>query len=171
MTEPRKRRPPAPNRTQKSDATTAERDNTIWQLKLQGYTLRQIGTRVGLSHEAVRLILERHRAELIYPKVEEERQIELERLDEMLHRAWGILDREHALVSHGRLIADDDGVPLPDTAPVLAAMDRVLRISERRSKLLGLDAATKVEAQVFAPETEEIVALAEQAASWVAGDE
>jgi DNA-binding CsgD family transcriptional regulator len=168
MTAPRRRS--SARKTQTSDAATAERDNTVWQLRLQGFTLRQIGARLGLSHETIRLILERGRAELIYPKIEEQRATELERLDEMLHRAWSIMDREHALVSHGRLIADENGLPLPDTGPILAAMDRVLRISERRAKLLGLDAATKVEAQVFAPETDEVRALAEEAARRLADD-
>ncbi len=35
--------------------------------------------------------------------------------------------------------------PLRDRAPVLAAIDRLLKIEERRAKLLGLDAPVRAE--------------------------
>jgi len=37
---------------------------------------------------------------------------------------------------------------LEDDAPILAAADRILKVLERRAKLHGLDAPTKVQAQV-----------------------
>ena len=48
------------------------------------------------------------------------------------------------MVSQGRLIyLGDDPQPLADDAPVLAAVDRLLKIQERRARLLGLDQPTK----------------------------
>lgn len=37
-----------------------------------------------------------------------------------------------------------DGVPLVDDAPMLSAMDRILKVMERRAKLLGLGAPTSI---------------------------
>lgn len=50
-----------------------------------------------------------------------------------------MLDGAHYLTSAGRII-EHNGRELRDTMPVLRAIDRLLRISERRCSLLGLDA-------------------------------
>lgn len=79
--------------------------------------------------------------------VEAYREEELQRLDALLSEAWAILKRDHLTVSHGRVVYDDTtGKPILDDGPTLAAIDRILKIQERRSKYLGLDAPTKVEA-------------------------
>jgi hypothetical protein len=75
----------------------------------------------------------------------EVRALELLRLDELWVKAAQVLNRQHVSVSHGRIVKADDGEPLLDDAPVLAAIDRMLKIQERRARLLGLDAPTKVE--------------------------
>lgn len=79
--------------------------------------------------------------------VEVYREEELQRLDLLMAEAWRVLRRQHATVSHGRVIRDEDtDEPLLDDGPVLAAIDRVLKIQERRAKFLGLDAPTRIEA-------------------------
>lgn len=45
----------------------------------------------------------------------------------------------------GTWVVDEE---LLDSGPVLAALDRVLRIQERRAKLLGINAPKKVTADV-----------------------
>jgi hypothetical protein len=134
-----------PSARQKSDAARADRDANIWRLRLKGRSLRQIGVEVGLSHVMVREILEKGYDERIYPKVDEARTMELERLDEMQHAAWQVLERHHITVSHGKVVRDDDGETILDDGPVLRAIDSLLRVSDRRAKLLGLDAPTRVE--------------------------
>lgn len=79
--------------------------------------------------------------------VEVYREEELQRLDLLMAEAWRVLRRQHVTVSHGRVIRDEDtDEPLLDDGPVLAAIDRVLKIQERRAKFLGLDAPTRIEA-------------------------
>jgi hypothetical protein len=73
------------------------------------------------------------------------RQEELMRLDLLWAEVWQVMKREHVTVSNGRLVRGEDGKPLRDDAPVLAAVDRLVRILERRAKYLGLDAPTKHE--------------------------
>ena len=65
----------------------------------------------------------------------------------MAREAWDVLQRNHVVVSQGRVV-ELDGVPIPDDAPVLAAIDRLLKIQERRAKLLGLDAPTQSRVEV-----------------------
>lgn len=74
------------------------------------------------------------------------RQEELRAYDQLLVEAWAVLEREHVTVSHGRIIRDEEtGEKLLDDGPVLQAIDRVVRIRERRAKLLGLDAPQRHE--------------------------
>ena len=70
--------------------------------------------------------------------------MELERLDRLYEAAVGVLERHHVTVSQGRVV-QLDGEPLPDDGPVLQAIDRLLKLQERRARLLGLDAAQKLD--------------------------
>src|SRR5262249_3101031 len=69
---------------------------------------------------------------------------------EMEAEARAVLSRT-TLATNNQAVITWDGVPLEDSAPKLAAIDRVLTASrmtlaadEREAKLLGLDAETKV---------------------------
>ena len=89
-------------------------------------------------------------------------RMEMERLDAMQLEALDVLRSEHVLVSAGAivrtLVRDEKTglpvidpltnmpvtVPIRDDGPRLAAIDRLLKIQERRAKLMGLDKPTKV---------------------------
>jgi hypothetical protein len=71
----------------------------------------------------------------------------------MAREVWQVLQRTHVVVSQGRVVKDDNGVPIPDDAPVLAATDRLLKIQERRAKLLGLDMPTRSKVEVLTEST------------------
>jgi hypothetical protein len=73
------------------------------------------------------------------------RDVETQRLAAAEQAAWQVLRRKHITVQHGRIVRDDTGEPVEDDAPVLNAIDRILRISERRARLLGLDAPARIE--------------------------
>lgn len=78
----------------------------------------------------------------------EYRAIELARLDDALAVCHRILHEEHVAHSGGNIVyreIDGQLVPLADSAPSLAAADRIVKISESRRKLLGLDAPVKQE--------------------------
>ena len=110
-------------------------------------------------------IAEQHRSVDLY------REEELQRLDLLMTEAWTVLKRAHVTVSHGRVIRDEEtGEPLLDDSPVLQAIDRVLKIQERRSKLLGLDAPTKVEAITIDSLDAEIAKLAAELEADPAGE-
>lgn len=76
---------------------------------------------------------------------------ELQRLDALYESVLDVMEREHVTVSNGRVV-ELSGTPVPDDAPVLAAVDRLLKIEEarrrngeRRAKLLGLEAPQTME--------------------------
>jgi|SRR5579859_2329870 len=123
-------------------AVTMRQQGADWQTiadKL-GYKTR------GAACQDVNRALEQAVAEQA-TSVEALRQQELNRLDELWADAYAILKRRHLTVNQGRVILDPDtGEKLRDDAPRLQAIDRLLKIQERRAKYLGLDAPTKVEA-------------------------
>ncbi len=65
--------------------------------------------------------------------------LELSRLDDLCRAAYAVLDAEHPLISGGAVV-EHEGLALVDHGHVLRAIDRLIRISERRCVLLGLNA-------------------------------
>ena len=126
-------------------ADTAERDAEAARLRTRGWDYPRIAEHLGFAgrsgayaavQRALKLTVEEPAAEV--------RAMELERLDRLYEAAVGVLERHHVTVSQGRVV-QLDGEPLPDDGPVLQAIDRLLKIQERRARLLGLDAAQKMD--------------------------
>lgn len=156
----------------KNPAEHAEKAAIVFQLKLDGHSFRAIeaitaapngptnGARIPWT--TARDLLREELARRVDPKIDQYRALHLERLEgelvrlnDLEARAREVLDRHHITVNNGRVIKLDDGEPLQDDGPVLAAIDRLVRIEDARRKnnaeqrkLLGLDAPTKVDAQV-----------------------
>ncbi|MFJ1539307.1 hypothetical protein ACIODS_12260 [Micromonospora chalcea] len=135
-------------------AATAKRRAEAVAMRMSGATYDTIAEALGYASKAAAYVditraLEANVAEQ-HRTVELYREEELQSLDVLLAEAWAVLKRDHVTVSHGRIMYDDTGEgepkPLLDDGPVLSAIDRILKIRERRAKLLGLDAPTKVEA-------------------------
>lgn len=106
----------------------AERTRQAIALKKAGLSLEAIGQRLGISKAAAGKALHRGLAELraeTLVDAEELRTIESARLDQAQAAIW-------PEVVKGKL----------------AAIDRFVRIAQRRAALLGLDAPTKVDATV-----------------------
>lgn len=122
---------------------TAERDRRAAELRGKGWSYRKIAAELKIdvhtAHDAVERALRAIRAE----GAAEVRQLELERLDAMWEAVLRVLEREHVTVNQGKVIVLD-GKPLTDDGPVLQAVDRLIKIQERRARLLGLDAEQKV---------------------------
>jgi len=93
--------------------------------------------------------------------------IEAVRLDAMERAAWEVLRREHIVIQHGKVVRINRR-PVKDDGPILDAIDRLVRISARRAKMLGLDAPVKVE--VSDERRAAIRAIAERLAAARLGD-
>lgn len=133
-------------------AEKAEQQVKCYELKLTGMSLRAIGKAVSLSHETVRQYIALEADSRVLPLANQLRKQELDRLDQMELAVRGVLEAQHYVVSDGRVVKlkSEDGTEdaLPDDEHVLKAVDRLLKIQDRRAKLLGLDAPTQVEATV-----------------------
>ncbi len=93
-------------------------------LRKAGYTLAEIGAAMGVTKERIWFVIDSAMQEYrddIKRGLDELRAIEIARLDRMLQAVW-------------KAAAGGD----------LQSVDRVLRISERRARLLGLDAPVKI---------------------------
>jgi hypothetical protein len=119
------------------------------QLKADGHTYRQIAQIQGCSPSGAHARVERAIKAVPVDAVESLRAVELERLDEMYRVALSQLRTDAVRVDHGRIVRDDDGNPLIDHGAKLIALDRLLKIQDRRAKLLGLDAPSRSRIEVI----------------------
>jgi transcriptional regulator len=109
-----------PGKVGKAAVESAEKQRRVLELRKEGLTLQQIADELGYAcpsgaHKALTRALEH----MLREPVEEVRALECARLDAMWQKAWSRLKRGN-----------------------VNAIDVLLRIMTRRSKLLGLDAPT-----------------------------
>ena len=110
-----------------------ERDMRIFKMRQAGTSTQEIARRFGISTSAVAAAvkrqLERMNREVLlaYPEV---LRMELERLDTLQQAIW-------PLTQHRKVVMDD-GTEVT-VEPDLKAIQQVLSIMDRRTKLLGMD--------------------------------
>lgn len=149
-------------------AQRAERDAQIWELSLDGHSERAIAEMFGITQPRVNQILDRAAKARVQRPAEQIIERELAKLNRWELAATAVLRGRHLLVrgdsivreyqadpETGEPVTDDQGniiyasEPLLDSGPILAAIDRLNKIAERRAKLLGLDAPTKAEVTTY----------------------
>ena len=108
---------------EQEDLDRRKRDSKVYELRIQGFTFDQIAMEVGFNGPSgAWQAYERIKNEMIFESVDEARKLELMRLDELQFSLWD------------RAITGD-----------LPSANCVLKIMDRRAKLLGLDKPDKVE--------------------------
>lgn len=151
-----------PHRSQgDSDAATAARREQCYELRLRGLTIRQIAERVGIAPTTVHGDLRAEIKNRLDPLKDQYLQYELDRLDHMQQAALLVLENPGTVVVVPVSDVDEEGKPtvrmvnhvIVDDRKILGAIDRLVRISESRRKLVGLDAPVKVQADVQVTET------------------
>lgn len=138
---------------------TKETQKQICELRLQGYSWPEIGEKMGMkpahAHEQHRRAL----AAIIREPAMEVREMEIRRLDALLRDLHDDYRKFFPVVNAGQVVRDvledENGDPilqedgrmktykLEDIGPRLQILDRMLKIQERRAKLLGLDAPVR----------------------------
>lgn len=119
----------------------AERDSRIFKMRQAGVSLTEIARRFEISTGAVSKAVQRQleklnrEALMAYPEV---LRMELERLDNLQAAIW-------PLTQH-RKVRMDDGTEVA-VEPDLKAIQQVLSIMDRRTKLLGME-ATNINVQM-----------------------
>lgn len=117
---------------------SAERDARAMQLKTRSLNYRQIAAELGVSVSSAHAMVARGLRETLQEPAEDLRRLEVEKLDALERSALEILGDQYFIVSAGRETS------LPDTEPKLKALLLLLKVAERRSKLLGLDQPQKL---------------------------
>lgn len=124
-------------------AKSLERDNLALQYRIKGKTLQWIADELGYSSRgavAVQITRRlRERQEELAATADHHLAQILAELDALTVEAWKVLEKHHVMVSDGRVVRDEKLGTIEDTGPVLAAIDRLARITTQRAKLLGLD--------------------------------
>ena len=119
-------------KTDKRTLTAIERRKKAFELRKSGLTYEKIGMQIGISMQAAHGLIKRELTRLSKQAENDAtliRTLEIERLDDLIAAVWN------------KAIEGD-----------LGSIDRVLKISERRARFLGLDALVKTEiAAVVAP--------------------
>lgn len=105
---------------------TARKDAECAELRAKGYTYPQIARERKCAASTAYAAVQRAIAAVPVEAVNELRQIECDRLDLVIARLWDI--------------ANDHGVAANDTISALAG---IMRASESKRKLLGLDAPAR----------------------------
>lgn len=136
-------------------AATAQRRAAAIRLRLEGKSYEDIATELGYSNRAsaCKDITRATEAAILEQRagVEVLREQELMRLDALWQEVWRVLKTEHFVLHQGGVVEIEQGeqlVRVIDDGPVLAAIDRLLKIQERRSKYLGLDAPVRHEVTI-----------------------
>lgn len=141
----------------------AERRAEIIQMRLDGRNLQEIGDHMGISAVSVHNVITRALASMTKEPAQELRGLELARLDSLYAEAMNVLRSFTPLLHNGRVVhipvidrngevAKDPGTGQPltciaeDKAARLAAIAAAVRVMERRSRLLGLDAPSRMQA-------------------------
>lgn len=154
---------PYVHRTQgDTDARRAAEREKAYDLRIRGLTLRQIADELQCGKDKVHTLLREEIHNRLDPLREQALQYELDRLDHMQQAVLVVLDNP------GRVVTvfvdgppDEEGSPtlvprnhvIVDDKKILGAIDRLVRISESRRKLLGLDAPVKVTGDLTVTET------------------
>jgi len=113
----------------------AERDLRILKMRQAGISVQEVARRFGISTSATNKAIDRQlqkmnrEALMAYPEV---LRLELERLDSLQSAIW-------SMTQH-RKVTMDDGTEV-QVEPDLKAIQQVLSIMDRRSKLLGMESA------------------------------
>ncbi|MFD9256939.1 helix-turn-helix domain-containing protein [Streptomyces sp. NPDC059538] len=139
--------------------TDAEKRAEAARLRAQGWTYPRIAAELGYADRAVACkAVQQVLRETAQDAGDEFRTIKREQLRLLTEATWEILEREHIMVSNGRVVSLDDE-PLKDPGPALNAISLLLRINESERKLEGADepARVSVEAQQIGAEIAHIL--------------
>lgn len=138
---------------------TKELQKKICELRMQGYNFTQIAEQLGIRPQHAHEQHRRAMKSIIQAPAQEVRDLEVTRLDMMLASLHADYVKFFPVVNSGQVIRDvlenEDGTPvvhedgrpvtykLEDIGPRMQILDRMLKIQDRRAKLLGLDAPVR----------------------------
>jgi ParB-like chromosome segregation protein Spo0J len=134
-----------PPRRRAEDPTLTSRNGAIWRAYVEGATQEALADQYDLSRQRIGQILGDIRATIPEPDRSQIVQRELDFLDQLRRTALDLVNRPPIpAYSNGKPILMDDGSTAEDHSGRLSALDRAVKLHERLTRLLGLEAAEKV---------------------------
>jgi hypothetical protein len=124
--------------TKERTILTAEQDARAAHLRAEGRKYKDIAAELGCSVGTAYTAVTRAIAAVPVEAVGELRAVECARLDAVIARLWDIVHADHPYISQGRRFDD-----LQDSGPVISALSGIVKASESKRKLLGLDAPAR----------------------------
>jgi hypothetical protein len=124
------------------------------EMRSRSMTYPQIAAEMGIALSTAYDRVQRGFAQIPTEGGKEAKRLELEKLDRIEAHLLGVMERDHIKVDHGKIIYDDTGNRILDDGPGVTAANSLLRVQERRSRLMGYDAPTRATVQVI---TEDLV--------------
>lgn len=134
-----------------ADMDMVERDQKIVALKRQGRSFQQIADELGISKSGAILGFQRVKKRVEAATDEDYikyRDEQLERVATLREVVADVIGARHVTISNGHVIHEiigrnDDGTPkygdaYDDHGPVLAAIDRMVKLDDQEAKLIGL---------------------------------
>lgn len=127
-----------------------EREAEIYKLRVVNrWTQARIAEKFNISQERVSQILSEIKKKMPPPDLADIRMEALALHNEVIARAWELVELEGAPVTAGKdgdvLYDPSDNSVVRDFSGRIAALRTALEADKERRKLLGLDAATKTE--------------------------
>jgi transcriptional regulator with XRE-family HTH domain len=137
-------------RVEQGGARHEGRDGRVWQMyAVQRWTQEAIGRELGVSQQRVSAILKEVRESIPPPDIAAMRQESIEMYRDISRRAYELAELEGAPVTAGKdgsVVYDpENGGVVRDYGGRIAALKLAREADEQLRKLLGLDAAQKVE--------------------------
>lgn len=131
------------------EATPAQLDLDIVALVRQGHTYTDISKRLNLSRNYIFLAYQRGILTLNADESAAARAIRyidkhLTEIEAERAAVQSVINGYHVVVSNGHVVSLDS-VPLEDQGPLLAAVDRMVKLRDQEQALLGIKAKTQVE--------------------------
>lgn len=123
-----------------------ERDAQALRLRSFGYSLAEIDAQLhyGGTGNTSRA-LKRAEQRILSKSLDAYVATEMAKLDQIALRFIGILSRRHVVVSGGKIVRDDTGQPLADDSIEMRALAELVKVSESKRRLMGMDAAAKLD--------------------------
>lgn len=148
-----------------------ERDAQALMLRSFHYSLAEIDAQLKYGGTGnVSRALKRAEKRILSKSLDAYVATEMAKLDQISLRLIGILSRRHVVVSGGKIVYDNGDPltgrqpePLADDSIEMKALAELVRVSESKRRLLGMDAAAKLDINLGESEVDAEIAKLMQA--------